>query len=160
MATNHKTYLLDFLDEMRPLPGEALRRIEPIEFSQIVAEIEQSPDNARIIELFERAGSDYRDLRAWLAMIGLFADQLLIEKTGGKPKTWDRPSAAILRRDFTSCARRNPSRSGMLIVEKMKEIHPKRYAAPAVTILRWLELSEISIKQVNKGISAQSRSLK
>jgi hypothetical protein len=155
MATNHKTYLLDFLKEMRPLPSEGKRRKQPVEFGEIIADIERSPDNAPIIQLFEHAGSDYRDLRAWLAMIGLFADQLLFEKEGGAPKKWSRPSDATLRRDFTSYARGNLSLSGTLIVKGLKEKNPKKYAAPTGTILRWLGEAKISIKGVKKNIKRQ-----
>jgi hypothetical protein len=150
---NHKTYLLEFLEEMRPLPSEPKRRIERIEFSEIIADIEQSPHNAPIIQLFERAGSDYRDLRAWLPMIGLFADQFLIENKGGTPKKWDKPSASTLRRDLKSYVRRNPSLSGTLLVEGLKKKNPKKYAAPTGTILRWLAEGKISIKQVKKDIN-------
>ncbi len=160
MATNHKTYLLDFLKEMRLPPDDEKRRLEPIEFSEIIAEIERAPFNVPIIQLFEHAGSDYRNLRAWFAIMGLFADRLLLERRGGAPKKWARPSDATLRRDFTSCARRNPSRSGELIVAKMKEIHPRKYAAPIPTILRWISDDKISIKNVKKEIRRLPRSMK
>jgi hypothetical protein len=149
-----KTKLLDALEELRP-PRPVRRSAKPVEFSEIIARIDRSSSDAAIKQLFEYVGSDYRDPKAWHAMIGLFADEFLIERKGGAPKLWDRPSAITLRRDFIFCARRNPSRSGKQIVEKMKELYPKRYAAPVGTILRWLSVEGIGIKAVKKSITVR-----
>jgi hypothetical protein len=157
MGKNHKTYLLNFLDDMRPLPDEAKQPLKPVEFSEIIAAIERSSFNAPIIKLFEHAGADYRDLWAWLQIMGLFADRFLQEKTGGAPTKWKRPSDATLRRDFTSYARRNPSLNGKLIVEGLKKKNPRKYAAPTGTILRWLPRAKISIKAVKKAVKRQAR---
>lgn len=83
MAINHKTYLLDFLEEMQPLRDCVRYPSKPKAFDGIIAEIKRSPDEASIIKLFEHAGSDFRDPRAWYAMIGLFAEHFFIEKRGG-----------------------------------------------------------------------------
>jgi hypothetical protein len=157
MATNHKTYLLDFMADMRPF-SEAEGQSTPIEFKEVVALVETEPMNAVIIELFEHAGLDYRDAGAWLKVVGLFAEQLLWKRPGGKPKKWVRPTAATVRRDLMACVRRNSSRSGALLVEMMKKDHPKKYAAPVGTILRWFVDYEISLKEVKKLVKNKPHS--
>lgn len=152
MAKNHKKYVFDFFDEMTAFDGKPQKfsTPKPVDFNELISKIENDDYNRQIIKLFERAGRDYRDLNAWVGVLAFLADVLLREKTGGRPRLHERPSAKVLRRDFASVIT-NVRSNGTAIVEKMKARYPRRYGGIGTpTILRWINEHNISIKEIKQ----------
>jgi hypothetical protein len=154
MGTNYRGYILDFLEGMRH-PDGVSRPVDATTFGEIVAEIDKSEMDQRIIELFRHAHLNHHNPRDWYTLIGFFAEVLLDKKKPGVHPKWSRPKDTTLRRDFVQCLKRFPKRNGLRICETLKEELPRRYSAPAKTILRWVGYAGISITEIRRNAKKQ-----
>lgn len=141
---NIKSYILDFLETMQPPEGFEQLDLGS-DFKEVVARVELEM-NQPIIELFEKAGLDYRRSDSWLVLVGFVADVLLHKGKSGRPPKWKRPSKEVLKRDLVSCLKDDPRLKGEYIPQDMVKNFPRRYGKiPSPTILRWFAEEGISI---------------
>jgi hypothetical protein len=160
MSESFKSYILDFLECMNTPDDEPPRCDNARTFNEIIAQIDENEMDRSILKLFELAGRDHRSADHWYAVIGLFADVLFDKKKLGRHPKWKRPKDATLQQDFQRCVRRYHKRNGRRICETLKEELPKRYSAPASTILRWVSDAGISIKEIRRKAEKQSAATK
>jgi hypothetical protein len=161
-----KSYILEFLDEVKSDFVKPRRSRQAGKFEKLVADLDLHRNshvgwNREIIELFEKTGQDYRDPDSWFALVGFIASALLHRGKSGSPRKLKRPSKDVLKRDFVSCLKANPRLKGQHLVEEMTKKFPKKYGPiEPSTLLRWISDEKISIVKERRKVRAAAKAKK
>lgn len=139
MAKNLKKEILEILDEVRLTPEEKKRTSSPKNFEKVIASIKASNDK-HVIKLFEHVNQSYRDPWAWYALLGVLAQALFESHKRGRRPKYDKPSDAILKRDYNKVAEKNGGKAKAAeVCRQLKERHKRKYGPVELNTLNtWI----------------------